>query len=159
VVPFASGIASPVDLKVSADGALYYLAAVQVPSRRWWFGSSTPGTADHHDTSHEPDHSAGSSVMFSVRASGTPPLQYQWRRNNVDIPGATSQDYTIGTVSGSDNGARFRALVSNSLGNALSDEAVLTVTGGSPTTATFWAAIRRRRATGAARMEWMVIRS
>src|SRR4029077_16328144 len=55
----------------------------------------------------------------------------------VDIPGASSQDFTIGAVAVADNGARFRAVVSNSLGNALSDEAVLTVTGGTPTTATF----------------------
>ena len=72
---------------------------------------------------------AGRSVTFSVRASGTAPLRYQWQRNGVDIAGATAQDYTIAAVAVSDNGARFRALVTNDFGNALSNEAVLTVTG------------------------------
>jgi glucose/arabinose dehydrogenase len=138
VVPFASGIASPVDLKVSADGALYYLArgsgsAPAVVVRIEYVPG--PPTITTHPTSQAIP--AGSAVTFSVRASGTPPLQYQWRRNNVDIPGATLQDYTIGAVAVSDNTARFRAIVTNSAGNALSDEAVLTVTGGPPTTAAF----------------------
>ena len=33
---------------------------------------------------------AGDSAELSVRAEGTPPLQFQWRRNGVDIPGATA---------------------------------------------------------------------
>ena len=37
----------------------------------------------------------GASVTFSVRASGPPPLRYQWQRNGVNISGATAQDYTI----------------------------------------------------------------
>jgi hypothetical protein len=69
----------------------------------------------------------GASVTFSVRASGLPPLQYQWQRNGVNISGATAQDYTTVAAAG-DNGARFRAIVSNANGNAMSNEAVLTVT-------------------------------
>ena len=34
------------------------------------------------------------SATFTVAASGTPPLAYQWQRNGVDIPGATSSSYT-----------------------------------------------------------------
>src|SRR6185436_18856457 len=30
---------------------------------------------------------AGTNVLFTVIASGEPPLSYQWRRNGVNIPG------------------------------------------------------------------------
>ena len=79
---------------------------------------------------------AGAAVTFSVRASGPGPLQYQWRRDGVDIAGATAQDYTIAAVAQTDNGARFRALVTNDFGNALSNEAVLTVSSNQSPTGT-----------------------
>ena len=68
-------------------------------------------------------------MTFSVRASGPPPLRYQWLRNGVNIPGATAQDYTIASVVSADNGARFRANVSNDFdtNGVLSNEATLTV--------------------------------
>jgi hypothetical protein len=71
----------------------------------------------------------GASVTFSVRASGPPTLRYQWQRNGANIAGATAQDYSIASVAQSDNGAQFRALVTNDFGNALSNSATLTVTG------------------------------
>ena len=80
-------------------------------------------------TSHPTSKSVapGASVTFSVRASGPAPLSYQWQRNGVNISGATAQDYSLVAATG-DNGARFRAIVSNSFGNVLSNEATLTVT-------------------------------
>jgi len=75
-------------------------------------------------------------VTFSVRATGPGTLQYQWQRNGVNISGATSQDYTVASVAQSDNGARFRARVSNASGNVFSNEAVLTVTSNTAPTAT-----------------------
>ena len=69
----------------------------------------------------------GASVTFSVRASGPAPLRYQWQRNGANIAGATAQDYTLVAAAG-DNGARFRAIVSNDSGSVISNEAVLTVT-------------------------------
>ena len=66
-------------------------------------------------------------MTFSVRASGTPPLRYQWQRNGANIPGATAQDYTIASAVQADSGVRFRAIVSNSFGSVASNEAILTV--------------------------------
>jgi len=124
VTTFATGISAPVDLKVSDDGALYYLARGSSAVFRIGFGTTPPGiTAHPASRTVQP----GASVTFSVRASGTPPLRYQWRRNGVDIAGATAADYTISAVAQTDNGARFRALVANDFGNVLSNEAVLTV--------------------------------
>ena len=37
-------------------------------------------------------------MTFSVRASGPPPLRYQWQRNGANIAGATAQDYTLAAV-------------------------------------------------------------
>jgi glucose/arabinose dehydrogenase len=129
VTTFATGIAAPVDLKVSDDGRLYYLARGSGGSTG--FVSCVDYVAAAPTiTSHPANRTVapGASATFSVRASGPGTLRYQWRRDGVDISGATSPDYTIASVASSDDGARFRAQVSNSFGNVLSNEGVLTVT-------------------------------
>jgi glucose/arabinose dehydrogenase len=133
VVTFATGIASPVDLKVSDDGALYYLARGSGSVYRVDYGASAPSITQHPaNRSVAP----GASVTFSVRASGQGTLRYQWQRNGTNIPGATAQDYTIASVTTGDNGARFRAVVSNDFGSVISNEAILTVTSNQTPTAT-----------------------
>ena len=71
---------------------------------------------------------AGQSATFSVTASGTAPLNYQWRKNGTAINGATSASYTTPAETTSDNGAQFTVLVSNSAGSLTSNVAILTVT-------------------------------
>ena len=137
VTTFATGIAAPVDLKVSDDGRLYYLARGAGGATgvvyRIDYGATAP-TITTQPSSRTVQ--AGAAVTFSVRASGPGPLQYQWRRDGVDIAGATAPDYTIAAVAQTDNSARFRALVTNSFGNALSNEAVLTVSSNQSPTGT-----------------------
>ena len=133
VTTFATGIASPVDLRVSDDGALYYLARGSGSVYRIDYGAQAPSITSHPASQTV---KAGAPATFSVRASGPAPLRYQWRRDGADIPGATAQDYTIASVSASDNGARFRALVTNDFGNVLSNEAVLTVSANQAPTGT-----------------------
>lgn len=76
---------------------------------------------------------AGQSASFSVTATGTAPLAYQWQRANgpqggfANIAGATAATYTIAAVGAGDNGARFRAVVTNVAGTATSNEAALAV--------------------------------
>ena len=72
------------------------------------------------------DAQFGVSVMFSVAASGTPPLQYQWRRNGVNLPGATSATLTLNPVTAADSGG-YSVAVWNAYGSAISDTAQLTV--------------------------------
>ena len=48
--------------------------------------------------------SVGASVTFSVVASGTAPLSYQWRKDNINIPGANGPSHTISPVSAADEG-------------------------------------------------------
>jgi len=68
----------------------------------------------------------GGSVTFSAWADGAPPPSYQWRKNNVNISGATLANYTILSVQTSDSG-RYSVVVSNSRGKDTSSAATLTV--------------------------------
>lgn len=70
----------------------------------------------------------GGTAGFSVVASGSGPLAYQWLRNDVAIAGATTASYTTPAVTQADNGARFAVRVSNAAGTVTSSAATLTVT-------------------------------
>jgi glucose/arabinose dehydrogenase len=137
VAGFATGISSPVDLKVSDDGSLYYLArgggANTGVVYRIEYGTQGPGITQNpaSQTVNE-----GARVTFSVRASGAGTLRYQWQRNEVNIGGASSPDYTIASVTSGDNGARFRAIVSNDADSVTSGSATLTVSANRAPTAT-----------------------
>jgi hypothetical protein len=66
-------------------------------------------------------------ATFSVTASGTAPLSYQWQKGGVDISGATLASYITPAATTQDNAAQFRVVVSNSVGTATSSVATLTV--------------------------------
>ena len=71
---------------------------------------------------------AGQTATFSVAATGTAPLGYQWRKNGTAISGATAASYTTPAATSADNGAQFTVVVSNSVGTVTSNAATLTVT-------------------------------
>jgi hypothetical protein len=70
----------------------------------------------------------GQSATFSVAANGTTPFTYQWRRDGVNVVGATTASYTTPATVTADNGAVFSVVVGNSAGSATSNGATLTVT-------------------------------
>jgi immunoglobulin I-set domain protein len=70
---------------------------------------------------------AGQAATFSVVASGTAPLSYQWRKNTANITGASASSYTTPATTSADNGAKFDVVVSNTAGNITSAQATLTV--------------------------------
>lgn len=70
---------------------------------------------------------AGHAATFSVTATGTSPLTYQWKKNGVSIINATSASYTTPATSASDNNAKFTVTVTNSVNSATSNAATLTV--------------------------------
>jgi hypothetical protein len=70
---------------------------------------------------------AGQTATFSVTASGTAPLGYQWLKNGIAISGATLSTYTTPAETTSDTGAQFTVVVSNAWGSATSNAATLTV--------------------------------
>ncbi len=68
----------------------------------------------------------GIAATFTVVASGTEPLSYQWIKDGTAIDGATSAQYT--TPSTTKGGTSFYSVtVSNSLGSVTSDSAALKV--------------------------------
>jgi hypothetical protein len=66
------------------------------------------------------------SVSFNVAASGTAALSYQWLKEGVAIPGATSASYQILNAQTNDT-SRYSVLVSNLYGSSISSNALLTV--------------------------------
>lgn len=68
----------------------------------------------------------GDPVSFTVSASGTPPLAFQWRKNALDIGGANSPTFAIAAAAPGDAGA-YDCVVTSACGSATSDPAVLTV--------------------------------
>src|SRR5579862_6151902 len=73
----------------------------------------------------------GQTATFSVTATGTAPLSYQWQKNQVNISGATSSTYTTPATTSADNGTSFRVIVTNSVSSVTSSAATLTVTANS----------------------------
>lgn len=69
----------------------------------------------------------GQPATFSVSATGTAPISYQWRRNTANISGATAASYTIPATTTTDNGAKFDVIVTNNSGSITSSQATLTV--------------------------------
>lgn len=96
--------------------------------------SGTPGTDPPSSvapaiTTQPSNHAvtAGQTATFTVVATGTAPLSYQWQKNGTNITGATSAIYTTPATTTADSGSTFRVIVSNSAGSVTSNTATLTV--------------------------------
>ena len=76
--------------------------------------------------------SAGSNVSFTVTASGTAPLSYQWLKNGAalanggNVSGATTPTLSLATISSAD-AANYSVIVTNSVGSVTSGNATLTL--------------------------------
>jgi T5SS/PEP-CTERM-associated repeat protein len=73
----------------------------------------------------------GSTVEFSVVATGTPPLSYEWHFGAGDggdpvVPGATAATLLLSNVQAT-NAGKYRCIVSNAFGTATSTTATLRV--------------------------------
>ncbi len=69
----------------------------------------------------------GQTASFSVTATGTGPLIYQWYENGVAISGANSSTYTTPATVTGDSGSVFTVTVSNPFGTVTSMGATLAV--------------------------------
>lgn len=72
---------------------------------------------------------AGQPATFSVVASGSGTLKYQWWRNGVEIPGATSASYSTTAATLADSGDVFSVAVRNDAGTVSSNAVALQVDG------------------------------
>jgi hypothetical protein len=70
--------------------------------------------------------SNGASASFSVTASGTAPLSYQWLKGASNLPAATNSTYSIPAVTTNDT-AGYSVVIANSAGSITSSVATLTV--------------------------------
>ncbi len=68
----------------------------------------------------------GASVTFTAAASGNPTPTYQWRKDAVNISGATSATFTIASVVAGD-AASYTVVATNSVSSVTSSAATLTV--------------------------------
>lgn len=68
----------------------------------------------------------GDLASFSVSASGTAPLNYQWRKTGADLAGQTNSVLSLANVTAAD-AAGYDAVVNNAYGRATSAVATLTV--------------------------------
>jgi hypothetical protein len=85
---------------------------------------TTPPQISVHPQSR--DVRPGSNVTFSVFATGTGLLRYQWRSNSVDLAGATNSTYTIANAQLAQEGS-YTVVVSDVNGTVISLPAVLRI--------------------------------
>lgn len=78
--------------------------------------------------------SVGDTVAFTVSASGTAPLRYQWQRGSANLSGATNFTLTLDNVQTNQSGG-YRVIVSNALGSVTSQVATLIVSVAPPSVA------------------------
>lgn len=69
---------------------------------------------------------AGQTATFSVAATGTPPLNYQWFFSGTNIAGATANPFTLANVQLT-NAGNYSVVITNIAGSVTSSAASLTV--------------------------------
>jgi glucose/arabinose dehydrogenase len=124
-LPFATNVGGSIlSLDVGGDDNLYYLDRNGGFLYKIIYSVSNAPSIVNHPTNLAV--TAGQPATFTVTATGTAPLSYQWQKNNVNIAGATSASFTIANAQGSDAGS-YRVIVLNTAGSATSNSAQLTV--------------------------------
>ena len=113
------------------DGEIHYNADQTVTIGQRWAAAYTPQIAPSITTQPlSKSTNAGSNVSFTVVASGTSPLSYQWYANtNTLITGATNSTLTVNNVQSSTS---YDVVVSSPYGSITSSMARLTLLPNAP---------------------------
>jgi glucose/arabinose dehydrogenase len=123
--PFATSISlTGLAIAQGADGNLYYISRNLGSIFKIVYNKTTAPFITSQPTSLV--IAEGQAATFSVSALGSTPFAYQWKRNGVDIPGATNAICKINNASPADNGG-YEVTVSNDSGGVTSTKAMLTV--------------------------------
>ena len=111
-----SGTNNPTNLTVTSAGPI--IGAL-------FSGTSVlPPTIQHPPSSQ--NEVLGSNVSFQVTATGTGPLNYQWRKDGTNIGGVVGADYSFTSTTTNDSGL-FDVIVTNAFGAVTSAPALLTI--------------------------------
>lgn len=126
--PFVTGLDNnSMYLSVGPDGNLYYLSR---KSKKSTLHKITYTQSEAPEITSQPEDisvSEGKSATFSISASGTGPLKYQWQKGGKDISEATSATFTVSKVTAQHAG-EYRVIIKNGAGAVTSKPATLTVT-------------------------------
>lgn len=106
------------------DGNLYYLSRTAQALYKIASTNSTAPAIAQQPVSASVNFD--DPITFSVSATGTAPLQYQWQKNEVNIAGANESSYTITNTQLTDAGD-YRVIITNITGQIISDVATLTI--------------------------------
>src|SRR3982074_3728439 len=93
-------------------------------------GATTTGPAAAPSITMQPSDQTvvvGQPATFTVTATGTAPLSYQWQKAGAPIAGATAPSYPPPAPVQADSGSTFTVVVSNSAGSITSNSAKLNV--------------------------------
>jgi len=129
----ASGLKTPVDLDVSADGKLYYLNRGSGVGTGEVFrievGDGTPHISVPPSSQLITN---GDTVTFTCSANGFEPLTFEWLRNGATVsgpaPGVGGTSTYSFVVSAGDDGSTYVCKATNDYGSASSPAATLSVT-------------------------------
>lgn len=130
----AAGVAEVISSSPLAAAGTYFIrvfeSAAQTQTQLYSLSVSisSTGCTGPTVTSHPSSETicVNDSVTFTVAASGTAPLSYQWRKDFVNIPGQTGTSYTIASIVEGDEGD-YDCVVTNSCGSDISNVATLDV--------------------------------
>jgi glucose/arabinose dehydrogenase len=123
---FASNIGgTSLSIQTGPDGNLYYLSRGAAALYRIVFNPPAVAPVITQQPASQ-TITEGQTASFSVTATGTTPLSYQWQKDGVNINGATSPAFQITSTAIAAAG-NYRVIVSNTVGSATSNNALLTV--------------------------------
>lgn len=122
---FATAISGDgVNITTGNDGNLYYLTRSGSSLYKIVYNNTTAPFITTQPLGAT--RAEGQSITFSVKALGSTPFTYQWKKNGVDIASAKSATLTLNNLTTANSG-QYSVVVSNAAGNATSDEARLSV--------------------------------
>jgi hypothetical protein len=73
------------------------------------------------------DYAQGDGIFIGAETGGSSPLTYQWRKDGVVLAGATGSGLTIASRAAASDSGSYTLTVSNALGSAISEPAIITV--------------------------------
>lgn len=125
ITKFYKGLAgSPVVVDVGVDGNLYYLSRDNSSIYKIVYSGSAEPMIVTQPISQTVFETQPLTLTVAVIGSG--PFNYQWQKDGIDIPNATTSKLIVGAVTPADSG-KYTVTVSNIAGTVTSNAAQITI--------------------------------